>query len=299
MTSGIAATGAGPAPSARRKARAEAWRLLLLAPGAAIILSLVIACLILLRFSFNSWDPVRTMTPDWSLHNYVALLGDSTVLRAFLTTLRISVVVTVVCLLIGYPVAYAISRSPHRSLLTFLLVTPMLMDVLIRAYGWIIMLGNQGIVNKLMTTIGIWPEPQRLIFTELSVILELIHELIPFMVLPIANVLERVNPVYSEAAMNLRAGPVRTFLHVTLPLSLPGIAAGTLLTFALAMSAFVAPLVLGGGNVVTMTVLMRQNMFTTLNWPLGSAQAIALVLIVVLLLAGYRRMLGRSTGGAQ
>jgi ABC-type spermidine/putrescine transport system permease subunit I len=116
------------------------------------------------------------------------------------------------------------------------------------------------------------------------------------MVLPIANVLERVNPVYAEAAMNLRAGPVRTFLYVTLPLSFPGVAAGTLLTFALAMSAFVAPLVLGGGNVVTMTVLMRQNMFTTLNWPLGSAQAISLVLIVVALLVGYRRMLGRSTG---
>lgn len=298
MTADGARSEAATSPPVWRAWPADAWRLLLLAPGATVILSLVIACLILLRFSFNSWDPVRTMTPDWTLRNYIALFGDPTVLRAFLTTLRISVIVTVVCLLIGYPVAYAISRSPHRSLLTFLLVTPMLMDVLIRAYGWIIMLGHQGLVNVLMTSVGLWAGPQRLIFTELAVILELIHELIPFMVLPIANVLERVNPVYSEAAMNLRAGPIRTFLYVTLPLSLPGIAAGTLLTFALAMSAFVAPLVLGGGNVVTMTVLMRQNMFTTLNWPLGSAQAIVLVLIVVLLLAGYRRMLGRSTGAA-
>ena len=295
MSAGVVSA-TGSARLASRIGRGETWRLLLLAPGATIILSLVIACLILLRFSFNTWDPVRTMTPDWTLQNYAALLNDPSVFRAFVTTLRISVIVTVVCLLIGYPVAYAISRSPRRGLLTFLLVTPMLMDVLIRAYGWIIMFGHQGLVNKLMTTIGLWPGPRRLIFTELSVILELIHELIPFMVLPIANVLERVNPVYAEAAMNLRAGPVRTFLHVTLPLSFPGVAAGTLLTFALAMSAFVAPLVLGGGNVVTMTVLMRQNMFTTLNWPLGSAQAIALVLIVIALLVGYRRMLGRSTG---
>jgi putative spermidine/putrescine transport system permease protein len=95
--------------------------------------------------------------------------------------------------------------------------------------------------------------------------------------------------------MNLKAGPLRTFAYVTLPLSLPGIIAGTLLTFALAMSAFTAPLVLGGGNVLTMTMLMRQNMFTTLNWPLGSAQSIALVAIVLTLLVAYRRALGRST----
>lgn len=282
----------------RKTRRLPVWRALVFVPGATIILSLVIACLILLRFSFNTWDPVHTMVPDWTLRNYAALVSDPVVARAFLTTLRISVIVTVVCLVIGYPVAYAISRSRHRALLTFLIVTPMLMDVLIRAYGWIIMLGQHGIVNALMTGVGFWPRPQRLIFTELSVVLELIHELIPFMVLPIANVLERINRVYAEAAMNLRAGPVRTFLYITLPLSMPGIAAGTLLTFALAMSAFVAPLVLGGGNVMTMTMLMRQSMFTTLNWPLGAAQSIALVVIVLALLAVYRRQLGRASGGA-
>jgi ABC-type spermidine/putrescine transport system permease subunit I len=283
---------------ARRPRSLSAWKGLIFLPGTTIILSLVIACLILLRFSFNTWDPVRTMVPDWTLRNYAALTTDPVVVRAFITTLRISVIVTIVCLVIGYPVAYAISRSRHRALLTFLIVTPMLMDVLIRAYGWIIMLGQYGIVNVLMTGLGIWPRPQRLIFTELSVILELIHELIPFMVLPIANVLERINRSYAEAAMNLRAGPVRTFLYVTLPLSMPGIAAGTLLTFALAMSAFVAPLVLGGGNVMTMTMLMRQSMFTTLNWPLGAAQSIALVAIVLALLAVYRRQLSRASGGA-
>jgi putative spermidine/putrescine transport system permease protein len=282
----------------QRRRRAAAWKALVFVPGSAIILSLVIACLILLRFSFNTWDPVRTMVPDWTLQNYVALATDPVVARAFITTLRISVIVTLVCLVIGYPVAYAISRSRHRALLTFLIVTPMLMDVLIRAYGWIIMLGQSGIVNVLMTGLGIWSRPQRIIFTELSVILELIHELIPFMVLPIANVLERINRSYAEAAMNLRAGPIRTFLYVTLPLSMPGIAAGTLLTFALAMSAFVAPLVLGGGNVVTMTMLMRQSMFTTLNWPLGAAQSIALVAIVLGLLAVYRRQLSRASAGA-
>jgi len=287
-----------PSGGAASRRPVRFWRVLLFAPGAAIILSLVLACLILLRFSFNSWNPSTTMVPDWTLGNYAALVSDPSVTRAFTTTFRISVIVTLVCLVFGYPVAYAIARSPHRGLLTFLLITPMLMDVLIRAYGWIIILGQQGIVNASMRVLGVWLEPRRLIFTEVSVILELIHELIPFMVLPIANVLERVNPIYAEAAMNLKAGPLRTFLHVTLPLSAPGIAAGVLLTFALAMSAFIAPLVLGGGNVMTMTVLMRQNMFTTLNWPLGSAQSIALVVFVLLLLVSYRRVLQRSTGDA-
>jgi putative spermidine/putrescine transport system permease protein len=266
-------------------------------PAIIIMLSLVLACLILLRYSLNSWDPVRTMVTDWTPKNYLAFFRDPVLIRAFLNTLRLSVIVTLVCLALGYPVAYGISRSRHRNLLVFLLITPMLMDVLVRAYGWIVMLSQRGLVNVLLTSLGIWSRPQRLLFTELSVILELIHELIPFMVLPMASVLERIDPSLHEAAMNLRAGPIRTFLYVTLPLSLPGVMAGTLLTFALAMSAFVAPLVLGGGRVLTMTMLIQQQMLTTLNWPLGSAQAVVLVLIVLAILAVYGRLVSRAVGG--
>lgn len=261
-----------------------------------MLLSLLVACLILLRYSFNHWDPVRTMVPDWTAAHYLAFATNPVVRRAFVNTLRISVIVTVVCLVLGYPVAYAIARSPRRHLLIFLLVSPMLMDVLVRTYGWLVMLSQGGLVNVLMTGLGLWPAPRRLIYTELSVVLELIHELVPFMVLPIASALEHVDPSLREAAMNLRAGPVRTFLFVTLPLSVPGVVAGTLLTFALAMSAFSAPLILGGGNVTTMTMLMRQQMFATLNWPLGSAQAVVLVLVVLAILAVYGRLVRRVAG---
>jgi putative spermidine/putrescine transport system permease protein len=291
---------ARPARPPRRGWGAGAGRrlgpLLLFGPGAAILLALLVACLILFRYSLNRWDPVRTMIPDWTIANYLAFVSNPVVRRAFVTTLRISAIVTVVCLVLGYPVAYAIARSPRRKLLIFLLVSPMLMDVLIRAFGWLIMLSQQGLVNVLMTGLGIWAAPQRLIYTELSVILELIHELVPFMVLPIASALEQIDPSLGEAAMNLRAGPVRRFLAVTLPLSVPGVVAGTLLTFALAMSAFSAPLILGGGNVTTMTMLMRQQMFATLNWPLGSAQAVVLVLAVVAMLALYGRLVRRVAG---
>ena len=261
-----------------------------------MLVTLGLACLILLRYSFNHWDPVRTMVPDWTVANYLAFATDPVVRRALINTLRISLVVTVVCLCLGYPVALAIARSRRRHLLIFLLVSPMLMDVLVRTYGWLVMLSQQGLVNVLMTGLGIWPGPRRLLYTELSVTLELIHELVPFTVLPIASALEHIDPTLTEAAMNLRAGPGRTFWHVTLPLSIPGVLAGTLLTFALAMSAFTAPLILGGGNVTTITMLMRQQMFTTLNWPLGAAQAIVLVLVVLVILTVYGRLVRRMGG---
>jgi putative spermidine/putrescine transport system permease protein len=283
-------------PGRNRPRRRSPWFTLLFLPGGLVLASLLATCVILLRYSFDRWDPAQTVVPAWTLANYVRLVTDPVVGRALTTTLRISFIVTLACLVLGYPVAYGIARSPRRHLLTFLLITPMLMDVLIRAYGWIVMLGQDGIINTLMTGLGLWTAPRRLVFTELSVVLEMIHELIPFTVLPIANVLERIDPQLGEAAMNLRAGPVRSFLHVILPLSLPGIVAGTFLTFALAMSAFVAPLVLGGGNVMTLTMLMRQSMFTTLNWPLGSAESVLLVLIVLVMLALYRSQLRRAGG---
>ncbi|TIW50190.1 MAG: ABC transporter permease [Mesorhizobium sp.] len=276
------------------------WRAIaLFSPGIAVLVPLVGACLMLARYSFNEWDPVRTMVPAWTLEHYVFIFTDPSQLKSLLRTLRISLTVTVVCLVIGYPVAVAISRAGrYRGLLMFLLVAPMLTDVLIRAYGWMVILGPNGPVNGLMTAAGVWAAPKRLIYTELAVVLELIHENIPFMILPLAAVLERINPALNDAAMNLGASPARAFFHVTLPLSRPGIVAGTLLVFALSTSAFVAPLVLGGGNVSVMTTLMQQTMLTTLNWPQGSAQSVVLVGLVLILLTIYGWVLSKGRRSA-
>jgi ABC-type spermidine/putrescine transport system permease subunit I len=277
--------------SVTRPRRQAPWAGLLLFPGIAILLSLTCALMILVRYSFNSWDPVRMMVPNWSFMNYSAFVHDRFLGRVFVDTVQLSAVTTLVCLILGYPVAYGIATSPRRNLLIFLLITPMMVDVLLRTYAWFLMLGERGFINVMMHMLGLWPTPHRLLFTKLSVTLELIHELVPFMVLPIASVLERIDPALSEAAMNLGAGPVGTFLRIKLPLSIPGVVAGTLLTFALAMSSFVAPLLLGGGRVTTMTILIQQQMLTTLNWPLGAAEALVLVLIVLAMLAVYRRLL--------
>lgn len=272
------------------------WQaLVLFTPGVLVLVPLIGACCMLVRYSFNDWDPVQTMVSSWTLKNYFFIFSDPAQIKGLLNTLRISLTVTVICLVIGYPVAAAVSRAGrYRGLLMFLLVAPMLTDVLIRAYGWMVILGPNGPVNSLMTATGAWAQPKRLIYTELAVVLELIHENIPFMILPLAAVLERINPALNDAAMNLGASPARTFLHVTLPLSRSGIIAGTLLVFALSASAFVAPLVLGGGNVSVMTTLMQQTMLTTLNWPQGSAQSVVLVGLVLVLLTFYGWVLSKG-----
>jgi putative spermidine/putrescine transport system permease protein len=188
-------------------------------------------------------------------------------------------------------VAYLLAVSRRKHLLLFLIVLPLMMDVLVRAYGWIVLLSRSGLVNRVFVATGMFARPMQFLGTETAVVLELLHEVLPFMILPIAGVLQRIDPALREAAVGLGAAPFTAFLRVTLPLSLPGLLAGTLLTFSLAMSAFVAPLVLGGGRVPMMSILIQQQMTMLLNWPAGAAQAVVLVALVSLLLLGYARVL--------
>jgi putative spermidine/putrescine transport system permease protein len=276
--------------------RSLAWRaagstLLLLAPAFAITASLLAACLVILRYSFNAWSPTGGMATTWTLENYVAFLSDSFHYTVLATTLRVSLVTTAAALLLGYPIAYLLSVSRRKHLILFLIILPLLMDVLVRAYGWVVLLSRNGLVNRALVGTGILDRPISFLGTETAVVLELLHEVLPFMVLPIASVLERVDPALREAAIGLGARPVTAFLRITLPLSAPGLLAGTLLTFSLAASAFVAPLVLGGGRVPMMSILIQQQMTALLNFPAGSAQAIVLVLLVSVLLVGYGRAL--------
>ncbi len=264
---------------------------LLLGPAALITASLLVASLIIVRFSFNTWSAARGMAPAWTLANYVAFASDPFHYKALLTTLRIGLIVTVTALLLGYPVAYLLAVSRRKHLLLFLIVLPLMMDVLVRAYGWIVLLSRSGLVNRVFVATGMFARPMQFLGTETAVVLELLHEVLPFMILPIAGVLQRIDPALREAAVGLGAAPFTAFLRVTLPLSLPGLLAGTLLTFSLAMSAFVAPLVLGGGRVPMMSILIQQQMTMLLNWPAGAAQAVVLVALVSLLLLGYARVL--------
>ncbi len=264
---------------------------LLLAPAFAISASLLGACLVILRYSFNAWSSTGGMTPAWTLEHYVAFVSDPFHYKVLVTTLRVSLVTTGLAVLLGYPVAYLLSVSRRKHLILFLVILPLLMDVLVRAYGWIVLLNRNGLVNRGLVRTGLIERPISFLGTETAVVLELLHEVLPFMILPLASVLQRIDPALREAATGLGASAATAFWRITLPLSVPGLLAGTLLTFSLAASAFVAPLILGGGRVPMMSILIQQQMTALLNFPAGSAQAIVLVLLVSLLLIGYGRAL--------
>lgn len=273
----------------RRAVRQTLTAYALLLPASAFLIFLVAAVAFLLRFSFNGWDPSRGMYPDWTVSNYVEFATDPYFRGIFVKTLRLALLVTLVALLLGYPFAYfmAQSRGTVRNVLLLIVVTPLLIDVLVRAYGWLILLGDRGLLNQTLIALRLRDEPLTLLYTETSVVIELLHEILPFMVLPIAAVLEKIDPSLKEAGQSLGASQLQTFLRVTLPLSLPGILAGTLLCFALTASAFVAPLVLGGGKVMVMSLLIRTQMSVLLNWPFAAAESIILVALTLLVLYFY------------
>jgi ABC-type spermidine/putrescine transport system permease subunit I len=275
----------------RASALKPAWLLL---PAMAISISLFIAIFVIARFSFNRWSASTGMVTDWTLINYLNFFGDSFNYRILGVTLRISFLVTALALVLGYPLAYLLATTDHKKLVLFIITVPLLMDILVRAYGWVVLLSGNGLINKTLVGLGVLERPMRFIGTETAVVLELLHEVVPLMVLPIARVLERIEPTVTEAAVGLGAGPMSVFTRIILPLSLPGVVAGSLLSFGIAASAFAAPLILGGGRVLMISISISQQMTSLLNWAAGATQALVLTVIVSLLMAGYGRAVRKS-----
>jgi ABC-type spermidine/putrescine transport system permease subunit I len=269
----------------------------ILLPALAFMVFLVIAAGFLLRYSFNSWTPTTGMTDGWSVASYVKFFSHPYFVGALVKSMRLALLVTVLALLMGYPVAYLMAVSPrYRNLITILVVAPLIMDVVIRAYGWIVLLSSGGLVNSLILALGLSHEPIKLLYTQWAVIAELLHETLAFMVLPIAAVLQKIDPSLREAGGTLGATRWNIFWLITFPLSLPGVLAGTFLVFALGMSAFVGPLILGGGNVTVMSLVIRDQIGVTLDWPLGSAMSIVLVALTLVLLFFYGRLMRAGAG---
>jgi ABC-type spermidine/putrescine transport system permease subunit I len=264
----------------------------MLIPALAFMVFLILAAGFLLRYSFNRWSPDEGMVPDWTISSYLIFFGRPYFFHALTSTVRIATIVTVIALIMGYPVAYLMSTSPRfRNIILILIIIPLMMDIIVRAYGWTVLLSAGGIVNSVIIAVGLSNKPIKLIYTEWAVIGELLHETLAFMVLPIAGVLQKINPSLREASATLGASGSRTFWSITFPLSLPGVLAGTLLVFALGMSAFVGPLILGGGNVTVMSLIIRDQMGVVLDWPLGSAMSNILVILTLVLLFFYGRLM--------
>jgi putative spermidine/putrescine transport system permease protein len=260
---------------------------------------------------------VRSVSdPTWSLANFepitrvrghqeflgIISLPTNAYLRVLGITFQIALVVTVLTLVLGYPVAYALaSMSPARAnvLMIFVLI-PFWTSILVRSYAWMVLLGREGTVNRVMIRLGLVDEPVKLLNTRLAVYVAMVHILLPFMILPLYSVMRGIDRNLLRAAENLGASPFHVFRRVFLPLSLPGVGAGCLLVFILALGFYITPALLGGQRDITISMLIAQQV-NLLKWGFASALALLLLVAALAVYFAFTRILGveRIYGGAR
>lgn len=222
-----------------------------------------------------------------TLANYQMVFTDSLYATAYLSSLKIAAIATLLALLLGYPMAYAIARAPasRRALLLVLVMLPFWTSFLVRVYAWIGLLRPTGLINTALESLGLIDAPLALLNTPGAVYLGIVYAYLPFMVLPLYARLERLDPALLEAAADLGAKPWRAFLHVTLPLSWPGIAAGCLLVFIPAVGEFVIPELLGGPDTLMIGRVLWNEFFSNRDWPLSAAITVVLLAVLVIPIA--------------
>jgi len=251
----------------------------LVGPATAFVsLGLLAPLAILLRYSFNTLDPRRMMVETFSLDNYVKFFADSYYTDILWTTLRVAALCTVACLVMGFPLAYVLARTRSRfkNVLIMLVVLPLFVGNAVRAAGWMTIFGSRGFLNVTLMHFGVITEPLQIMYTESAVVAGIIAVSLPYMVLTLQSVIEGINRNVEEAAFSLGAGPMTMFRRVLLPLSLPGILAGTILTFILGMNAYATPVLLGGPKFKMMGPLIY-GQFQLNNWPFGASVAFVLM----------------------
>jgi putative spermidine/putrescine transport system permease protein len=241
------------------------------------------------------WISVSEPAPG--LGNYQKLLESDGMQRVLWTTFRVSALSAVLALLFGYGVAYVMLHAPprRRLLMTGFVLVPFWVSVLVRAFAWLSLLRTEGLVNRALIGTGIITEPLALVRNELGVLIGMVHYLIPYAVLPLYSNMQGIDPRLSAASRSLGAGPLRGFLTVFLPLSLPGIVAAGLLVFILALGFLVTPAILGGGKVMMISEYVRIQIFQTVRWGIGAMMASCLLISVLLLLLIASRLIDLRT----
>ena len=248
--------------------------------------------LIILKISFA--DPIVALPPFTplfdetkgvyvTLDNYRFLFQDKLYVLTYLSSLKIAVVSTFFCLLLGYPIAYGIARARPglRTLLLLLVIVPFWISFLLRVYAWIGILNTNGILNNTMIWLGLIDQPINMLYTDFAVYLGIVYTYLPFMILPLYASLERLNPRLNDAAADLGARPRQVFWDVTLPLSMPGVFAGCLLVFIPATGEFVIPALLGGPDTLMIGRVLFDEFFVNRDWPVASSVAIILLILLV------------------
>jgi putative spermidine/putrescine transport system permease protein len=265
---------------------------LLSAPALALFVGLLIVPLgLTLVLSLNLFDyEVGVKSDSYTLANYVSLLSDSYFYEIFWRTFWISALVTLLCVVIGVPEAYILSRmgTPWRSIFLILILTPLLISVVVRAFGWSLLLGADGLINQAIAALG--GRPVKMLYTPFAVILALVHVMLPFMIIPVWTSLQKLDPAAEQAAQSLGASQAKVMRMVVLPQIMPGVLSGTLIVFGLAASSFAIPGLLGGRRLKMVATVVYDQYLSELNWPMGATIAVALLLANLVIMLSWNRL---------
>jgi len=296
----------------------QAWfgkRLVIGVPYFWLLLFFAIPFLIVFKISFSWMQPIQPgyaplffwveetqrFVATLNFSNYEVLLKDPLYLGTFLYSVKVAAIATVLCLLVGYPMAYAIARSPAttRNLFLMLIILPFWTSFLLRVYAWIGLLKTNGVINNSLLALGIIDQPLTLLYTDFAVYIGIVYSYLPFMILPLYSNLEKHDLTLLEAAADLGASPVKSFFRITLPLSMPGIVAGCLLVFIPAVGEYVIPSLLGRTDQLMIGTVLSAQFFGARNWPVASAVAIALLIMLLIPIMLFQRYQRRELEAAR
>ncbi len=287
-------------PLRDRFGRVATWPFLLFLPALALLgIFFVLPYMYLLYMSFMTHTSGATYVQEFTFENYLETVRDPFNWKIIWHTLRFGFLTTIITLLLSYPLAYHMARASSRvkGMLMVMLLAPLLVGIVIRSYGWMILLADSGLINQFATWLNIGPFD--LMYNRTGVMIGLVHIYMPFMALSLLGSIQAIDPDFERAARSLGANSWQTFLRVIWPLSLPGVASGTVLVFVLTVSAYVTPSLLGGHRVLTVPLLVVQTVQQIFNWPLGSALAIVFFVITIAIVGVYLKLMDRVMKGAR
>ncbi len=269
---------------------------LLSSPGLILFATLLGTPLVLtFALSFYHFDFTTGIHPGFTLSNYLEILSDSYFHVIFGRTFGVALLVTLISVLIGAPEAYILSRmrNPWKAIFLIVILGPLLISVIVRTLGWALLIGGKGMISELLQMLHIVDQPFSLMFTTSGMVIALVHVLVPFMVLSVWASLQRIDPQVEDAALTLGASKLTVLRRVVLPQIMPGILSGSLIVFALTASAFATPAIIGGRRLKVVATTAYDEYLNTLNWPLGAAIAILLLVANVVVIMSYNRFIER------
>jgi len=257
---------------------------------------LVIPLAMTVMLSFHDWGQYKGIEPVFILKNWREIATDPYYAEMFWRTFRIALLTTLITAVLGAPEAYILNRMSGRwrSIFLLLILGPLLISVVARTLGWALLFGgNNGVVNKLLMSLGLIATPLRFMFTETGMVVALAHVMMPFMVLSVWAALQRLDPQIENAALSLGAGPLTILRRIIMPQIMPGVLSGAIIVFSLSASAFATPAIIGGRRLKVAATLAYDEFLNTLNWPLGAAVAVLLLVALVLIVVGSNALIER------